>query len=339
MKTTSKDGQLVDGSERKGRPSSNENDKVGNSANDVVMEDVDGSTEAAADTQGSGKAGDAGQSSKTSAAEQNRKFRNCEPELPVSPDSAEQRREGNIAPGTTPKPRWCPAGLTHTQRRRLQRLRTLKLREEQAEKERDEFFNTMRPMQPARKEWRVKRSSTPPALIASDEVDLLDEGSPLIRSGTPPPESMDINMVFTLPAEFKSVEKDMARLCLGPKDAVFEKPEDSSRHLKPLYVREHIDGHPISRMLVDGGAAVNLMPYSVFKKLGKVDSELMKTNLTLNGVGGDPMEAKGVISMQLTVGSKALATAFFVVEVQGNYSVILGRDWIHANRCVASTLH
>ena len=51
------------------------------------------------------------------------------------------------------------------------------------------------------------------------------------------------------------------------------------------------------------------------------------------------MEAKEVMSMELTVGSKSLATAFFVVEVQGNYNVILGRDWIHANRCVPSTLH
>jgi hypothetical protein len=51
------------------------------------------------------------------------------------------------------------------------------------------------------------------------------------------------------------------------------------------------------------------------------------------------MEARGVVSMELTVGSKSLATAFFVIEVQGNYSVILGRDWIHANRCVPSTLH
>jgi hypothetical protein len=25
--------------------------------------------------------------------------------------------------------------------------------------------------------------------------------------------------------------------------------------------------------------------------------------------------------------------------VQGNYSVILGRDWIHTNRCIPSTLH
>jgi hypothetical protein len=42
------------------------------------------------------------------------------------------------------------------------------------------------------------------------------------------------------------------------------------------------------------------------------------------------MEARGIISMELTIGSKSLATTFFIVEVQSNYSVILGRDWIHA---------
>jgi hypothetical protein len=93
-----------------------------------------------------------------------------------------------------------------------------------------------------------------------------------------------------------------------------------------LYVRDHIDEKPISRMLIDGGATVNLMSYFIFKKLGREDDELMKTNLMLNGVGGNPMEAWGVISMELTIGSKSLTTAFFVVEVQGNYSVILGCD-------------
>jgi hypothetical protein len=51
------------------------------------------------------------------------------------------------------------------------------------------------------------------------------------------------------------------------------------------------------------------------------------------------MEARGVMSMELTVGSESFATAFFIVEVQGNYSVIFDRDWIHTNRCVPSTLH
>jgi hypothetical protein len=52
----------------------------------------------------------------------------------------------------------------------------------------------------------------------------------------------------------------------------------------------------------------------------------MKTDLTLNSVGSNHIEAQGVFSMELTVGSKSLATAFFIIEVQGNYSVILGHD-------------
>jgi hypothetical protein len=128
-------------------------------------------------------------------------------------------------------------------------------------------------------------------------------------------------------------------MCLGPKEVMFKKPKESSQHLKSLYVRGHIDGKPISRMLVDGGAAINLMPYSVFKKLGRKVDKLIKTNLMLNSMGGNPMEARGVISMELTVGSKSLTIAFFIIEVRGNYSVILGRDWIHANCCIPSTLH
>jgi hypothetical protein len=30
--------------------------------------------------------------------------------------------------------------------------------------------------------------------------------------------------------------------------------------------------------------------------------------------------------MELTVGSKSLATAFFIIKVQGNYSIILSHD-------------
>ena len=62
--------------------------------------------------------------------------------------------------------------------------------------------------------------------------------------------------------------------------------------------------------------------------------------MTDSGVGGgDPIGAKGVPFMELTVGSKTLATAFFISEVPGNFSLILRRDWIHANQCVPFTLH
>jgi hypothetical protein len=96
---------------------------------------------------------------------------------------------------------------------------------------------------------------------------------------------MDINKVFTLPTEFRGAEEEVAWMCPSPKEAMFKKPEESSQYMKSLYVRGHIDTRLISRMLIDGGAAVNLMLYSIFKKLRREDDEFMKTNLTLNGVG------------------------------------------------------
>jgi hypothetical protein len=82
------------------------------------------------------------------------------------------------------------------------------------------------------------------------------------------------------------------------------------------------------------------MPYSLYRKLGKQDDKLVKTNMTLSGVGTDSLiKAKGVTSIELTIGTKTLAAAFFVADVEVNYSLILGRDWIHANQCVPSTLH
>ena len=76
-------------------------------------------------------------------------------------------------------------------------------------------------------------------------------------------------------------------------------------------MKGHVNGTPVHNMLVDSGAIVNLMPYSLYKKLGGTDEELIKTNMTINGVGGcDPISAKGVASMEVTIGSKTLATAF-----------------------------
>ena len=82
---------------------------------------------------------------------------------------------------------------------------------------------------------------------------------------------MDINVVF-LSADYSVMnEEEVAQLDFGPKDAVFSKPKEGENHLKPLYMKGHINGHPVSKMLVDGGAIVNLMPYSTFKKLGRSD--------------------------------------------------------------------
>jgi hypothetical protein len=35
-------------------------------------------------------------------------------------------------------------------------------------------------------------------------------------------------MVFTMPTEFRGAKEEVAQLCLGPKEVMFEKPAESS---------------------------------------------------------------------------------------------------------------
>ena len=45
------------------------------------------------------------------------------------------------------------------------------------------------------------------------------------------------------------------------------------------------------------------------------------------------------MNIELTIGSKTPLTTFFIIDGKGSYSLLLGRDWIHANYCVPSTMH
>ena len=125
-------------------------------------------------------------------------------------------------------------------------------------------------------------------------------------------------MVFVLPSEFRAPQPEelaIAQLDLGPQPIIFEKPKENSyKHLKGLYLKGFIDGKPMNRMLVDTGAAVNLMPYSVLRRLGRSTADLIKTNVMLNDFNGQPSEAKGVLNVELTIGRKTIPTSFFIVK-------------------------
>jgi hypothetical protein len=155
--------------------------------------------------------------------------------------------------------------------------------------------------------------------------------------------SADTHMVFVLPAEFHArtrEEPSVAQLDLGPRLVIFEKPwAKSYKHLKALYLKGYINGQPVYKMVVDMGAAVNIMPYSVLRRLGRSTGDLIKTNVTLSDFNGQTSEAQGVLSVDLTIGNKTVSTSFFVVNSKSTYNVLLGRDWIHTNCCIPSTMH
>jgi hypothetical protein len=90
-------------------------------------------------------------------------------------------------------------------------MRAQKMMEEVAEKERDEYIDIIRPVIPMKHEWKVKEKiNTPVFMTSDDDMDLLDDDeAPLIKDGSPPPTSMDINMLFTLSTEFTGIEEEV----------------------------------------------------------------------------------------------------------------------------------
>jgi hypothetical protein len=128
--------------------------------------------------------------------------------------------------------------------------------------------------------------------------------------------------------------------CQDISKIVFEKPTLSMcQHLKPLYIKAHMDGRPINRVLVDNGAAVNILPTSMLRKLFKIESDLIATDVSVSGFAGGATKSKGVIPIEVKVGSKVATIAFFFVNTNSTYNALLRSDWIHSNWIVPSSLH
>jgi hypothetical protein len=124
------------------------------------------------------------------------------------PRNSVVRKIMSVAPGTKPGPRWCPTGLTHTQKRRVQRLRASEIKEEIAKKKRGEWFSRDKSMV-STKIWTQKR-------IAVEENknsnDIVVDKSLEIKSDEPAAAyetmaDMDFNTVAQMTSEERILEE------------------------------------------------------------------------------------------------------------------------------------
>jgi hypothetical protein len=58
-----------------------------------------------------------------------------------------------------------------------------------------------------------------------------------------------------------------------------------------------IDGKPMTKMLVDGGVVVNLMPYTTFCKLGKSPEDLLEMDMMPMDFGGNVSKTWGQLTL------------------------------------------
>ena len=100
-----------------------------------------------------------------------------------------------------------------------------------------------------------------------------------------------------------------------------------------------MNGKPMSRVLIYRGAVLNVMPFSMVKKLSKGHKDLKETTMTISSFTSKSTLVIGFLIAELIVGSKTINTIFFVVDAKLGYTIFLGRKWIHANQCVPSILY
>jgi hypothetical protein len=210
-------------------------------------------------------------------------------------DQEEQEREYIWQEG-----HWCPPGLRRSQKRRVQRLRNQELKQAGIKR---------------KQVWRPKDRpdgsgrSAPTCMACFLPNEFMAPANHVVQEEAPP----DINEDEQLGL--------MAQLVLA-KQATFDKPA-KNRHMWPLYLRGYVNGKPLTKMFVDSGAAVNVMPYTTFRKIGMGPGDLTSTSIILNDFAGNPSDTKGCVHMDLMIGSKTLLTTFFVIEGKGAYSLLL----------------
>ena len=108
---------------------------------------------------------------------------------------------------------------------------------------------------------------------------------------------------------------------------ILEKPtEEMTCHIRPLYVRTRFNGKLVSKVLIDNGSTVNVMPLRMLSALGIGIGNLIETKVTLLTFIREISKTLSVFHIDITMGSKTSLSAFFVINSIANYKSLLGRD-------------
>ncbi|CAL2248040.1 unnamed protein product [Prunus armeniaca] len=181
---------------------------------------------------------------------------------------------------------------------------------------------------------------------------------------------LGINMVFIMPEKFRAAEGQKSTLegdvfsqesfeCrlaeaeeppkqqtgnhktegttnkLAAEQLCFSKPtKEMANHIRPLFITANFGGVPVPKVMVDGGAAINLLPHRILSKMGRTEKDLISTRLTVTNFAGGITKTHGILDVDVIVGSKKLKITFLMVDTTSTtYNSLLGRDWIHQSLC------
>ena len=112
-----------------------------------------------------------------------------------------------------------------------------------------------------------------------------------------------------------------------PQKVILKKPSmEMMRHIKPLYVRAHLNDRPVSKVLIDNGSVVNVMPLRMLRALGMIINDLIETEVVVSTFIREVSKTLGILPIDITISSKTTLSTFFVIDSTTNYNILLGSD-------------
>ncbi|XP_050890983.1 uncharacterized protein LOC127096461 [Lathyrus oleraceus] len=118
-----------------------------------------------------------------------------------------------------------------------------------------------------------------------------------------------------------------------------ELPAEGRNHNKALHISIECVDTVLSRVLVDTGSSLNVMPKSSFSKL-TIEGLVMKpSKLIVRAFDGTRRTIIGEVNFPMKIGPHTFLITFFVMDIYPAYNCLLGRPWIHSAGAVTSMLH
>jgi len=118
-----------------------------------------------------------------------------------------------------------------------------------------------------------------------------------------------------------------------------EIPSEGRGHNKALHISVKCINHFISRVLIDNGSSLNVMPKTTLNKLPNDGIHLHPSTMVVRAFDGSKREVIGEVELPIQVGPCTFQVVFQVMDILPAYSCLLGRPWIHTAGVVPSTLH
>lgn len=110
-------------------------------------------------------------------------------------------------------------------------------------------------------------------------------------------------------------------------------------HNRPLYVTGMLANVRVSRIMLDCGSAVNVLPLKTLRDVGLHPRQLSPSSLTIQGFNQAGEKVRGSITLKVEIGELNSEALFHVIDSDTSYNVLLGRPWLHEYEVIPSTLH